>query len=115
VAPEKFVYCFLNALTALSAELEGRHYGGGVLELVPSEIEKVLVPVPHRVRPNLGKLDELVRKQSAQIVLARQSREILGGIGISRSAQETLFSAWMRLKNRRQRTPEPVEGEQDAA
>src|ERR1035441_1113791 len=32
-APEKLIYCFLNALTALSAELEGRHYGGGVLRL----------------------------------------------------------------------------------
>jgi len=32
-------------LTALSAELEGRHYGGGVLELVPSEIERLLVPL----------------------------------------------------------------------
>ena len=29
-APEKLIYCFFNALTALSAELEGRHYGGGV-------------------------------------------------------------------------------------
>ena len=28
---------FINPLTALSAELEGRHYGGGVLELIPSE------------------------------------------------------------------------------
>lgn len=28
------VYSFLNSLTCLSAELEGRHYGGGVLELI---------------------------------------------------------------------------------
>jgi adenine-specific DNA-methyltransferase len=115
VAPEKFVYCFLNALTALSVELEGRHYGGGVLELVPSEIEKVLIPLPNRLRPNLRKLDESVRSQPAQIVLAQQSREILGDIGVSRTAQETLLTAWTRLKNRRQRTPESVEGEQDAA
>jgi hypothetical protein len=29
--PETLIYCFMNSLTALSAELEGRHYGGGVL------------------------------------------------------------------------------------
>ena len=49
--PEKLIYCFLNALTALSAELEGRHYGGGVLELVPTEIEKLLVPIPSVCSP----------------------------------------------------------------
>ena len=41
---EKLVFSFVNPLTALSAELEGRHYGGGVLELVPSEIERLLIP-----------------------------------------------------------------------
>ena len=38
------VASFINSLTALSAELEGRHYGGGVLELIPSEIERRLIP-----------------------------------------------------------------------
>ena len=42
---EQLVYCFVNALTALTAELVGRHYGGGVLELVPSEIEKPMDPI----------------------------------------------------------------------
>ncbi len=51
----------MNSLTALSAELEGRHYGGGVLELVPSEIEKLLLPIPGKIRPNLRKLDAMVR------------------------------------------------------
>ncbi len=36
---------FINSLTCLSSELEGRHYGGGVLELVPSEIEHLLIPI----------------------------------------------------------------------
>ena len=45
VTPAQLVLSCVNSLTALSAELEGRRYGGGVLELVPSEIEKLLVPV----------------------------------------------------------------------
>src|SRR5690606_3680901 len=45
VSSHALVFSFINSLTALSAELEGRHYGGGVLELVPSEIERLLVPV----------------------------------------------------------------------
>ena len=51
------VASFVNSLTALTAKLEGRHYGGGVLELVPSEIEKLLVPVVPHSRDVLADLD----------------------------------------------------------
>jgi len=103
VAPEKLVYCFLNALTALSAELEGRHYGGGVIELVPSEIEKLLVPIPPNLRPQVQQLDKLVRKEDASSVLEQQSKHVLGELQVSRADQDHLLSAWFRLKNRRQR------------
>jgi adenine-specific DNA-methyltransferase len=115
VSPEKFVYCFLNALTALSVELEGRHYGGGVLELVPSEIEKLLIPLPEKLHPQLTQLDKLVRKESAQVVLEQQSQIILGQLGVSRAMQEQLLGAWLRLKNRRQRVAAETAGARDAA
>ena len=113
--PENLVYCFLNALTALSVELEGRHYGGGVLELVPSEIEKLLVPVPTRLRPQVNELDKLVRERPAHVMLEQQSRRILGELRVSRAEQDTLLGAWMRLKNRRQRTSDSTEDARDAA
>jgi adenine-specific DNA-methyltransferase len=103
LSPETLIYCFLNSLTALSAELEGRHYGGGVLELVPSEIERLLLPVPMKIRPNLSKLDALVRKSSAADVLELQNEVVLGALGLSKAQQDDLLSAWLRLKNRRQR------------
>jgi len=106
VSPQKLVYCFLNSLTALSAELEGRYYGGGVLELVPSEIEKLLVPVPQSVRPELRKLDTSVKTTNVLDVLKQQSEIVLGAIGLSRTDQERLLAAWLRLKNRRQRVTE---------
>jgi len=102
-SPEKLIYCFLNALTALSAELEGRHYGGGVLELVPSEIEKLLVPVPSTIKPEIRKLDTLVRQSNVGTVLEQQNQKVLGAIGLSKTGQDQLLSAWLRLKNRRQR------------
>lgn len=104
--PEKLIYCFLNALTALSAELEGRHYGGGVLELVPTEIEKLLVPLPSSVRPEIRKLDLLVRQSNVESVLEQQDKAVLGALGISKSNQDQLLGAWLRLKNRRQRLSE---------
>jgi adenine-specific DNA methylase len=100
---EKLVYCFLNPLTALSAELEGRYYGGGVLELVPSEIEKLIVPLPHFVKPELRKLDASVKNVPVLDVLEQQNRKVLGAIDVSKPDQDCLLSAWVRLKNRRQR------------
>lgn len=109
VSPETLIYCFLNSLTALSAELEGRHYGGGVLELVPSEIEKLLLPIPGKIHPDLSKLDALVRKSSAAEVLEIQNEVVLGALGLSKAHQSDLLSAWLRLKNRRQRISEADE------
>jgi adenine-specific DNA-methyltransferase len=103
---DKLVYCFLNPLTALSAELEGRHYGGGVLELVPSEIEKLLVPLPAGLRPALRALDTLVRGTDMAAVLELQGRAVLGGIGLPDGQQDQLLAAWRRLRNRRQRITE---------
>ncbi|HWY12611.1 MAG TPA: type I restriction endonuclease subunit M, partial [Bacteroidia bacterium] len=38
------VYSFYNSLTLAFAELNGRYYGGGVLELTPSEFKGLPVP-----------------------------------------------------------------------
>lgn len=100
---ETLIYCFLNSLTALSAELEGRHYGGGVLELVPSEIEKLMLPIPEGLRPDLATLDALVRTSNIADVLEQQNQVVLGALGLSAAQQADLLMAWMRLKNRRQR------------
>jgi adenine-specific DNA-methyltransferase len=37
-------FSFLNTLTLILAELEGRYYGGGVLELTPEEFKKLSIP-----------------------------------------------------------------------
>ncbi len=41
---ESIAVAFLSTLTQLSAELEGRSYGGGVLKLEPSEAGSLLIP-----------------------------------------------------------------------
>ena len=104
----QLVYGFLNSLTALSAELEGRHYGGGVLELVPSEIERLLMPNPEKITPDLKSLDRSVRSQKSDNVLEQQSAHVLGDLGISKSDQIELFEGWNKLRNRRQRVSTEV-------
>ncbi|CAB3915413.1 Modification methylase Eco57IB [Achromobacter animicus] len=100
---EALVYCFVNSLTALTAELEGRHYGGGVLELVPSEIEKLLVPLP-ALRPNLRQLDKAVRAGTSPLALLKtQDDKVLSAAGLSENESELLRQALIRIRSRRHR------------
>ncbi|MBZ0262120.1 MAG: N-6 DNA methylase [Hyphomicrobiales bacterium] len=105
VEAEKLVACFVNPLTSLSAELEGRHYGGGVLELIPSEIERLLVPLPKSSALDLNALDFAIRSSlSTHQVLANQGRVVLGALGLSGTKQERILEGWRKLKDRRHRT-----------
>jgi adenine-specific DNA-methyltransferase len=104
IEPDRLVYSFINSLTSLSAELEGRHYGGGVLELVPSEIERLVIPTPE-VPVHIDELDKLIRTGvHPEKLFTQQNKLILGGIGISKAEQETLLEAWNHLRSRRQRS-----------
>ena len=99
----QLVTSFINPLTALSAELEGRHYGGGVLELVPSEIERLLIPYPPHLKGDVRRLDNLVRTLPMDAVLERQGRIVLGAVGLNRGGQDELLSGWKKLRDRRHR------------
>lgn len=116
LGPEALVLGFVNSLTCLTAEIEGRHYGGGVLELVPSEIERLLLPV---IAPDRGELAEadlrFRRAQDHAAFLREQDACILGRIGLGGPESETLHRAWLKLRDRRLRTPADTEaGETEA-
>lgn len=102
---DQLVFSFVNSLTALTAELEGRHYGGGVLELVPSEINRLLVPRPVNGGHDLQALDQACRRNlPPDAVFAQQDAKILGSLGLAPSDVAELQNAWWTLRNRRQRT-----------
>lgn len=104
VKGERLVGCFINPLTALSAELEGRHYGGGVLELIPSEIERLLIPLPKEVNLDLQVLDASIRNRPTHETLERQGKVVLGALGISKATQSSALAGWRKLRDRRHRT-----------
>lgn len=104
VPARKLVYCFMNSFTALTAELEGRHYGGGVLELVPSEIEKLLVPIPEDIRFDLRSLDKRVREsKDPESLFREQDKSILIACGLTERECKIIQGAWKRVRSRRQR------------
>ena len=103
VDAKRLVSAFINPLTALSAELEGRHYGGGVLELVPSEIERLLIPLPEKGGSQIRAVDTAVRERSMDEVMLDEGRSPLRAIGLSDSEIEAIADGWTTLRRRRQR------------
>lgn len=106
IKPEPLVLSFANSLTCLTAEMEGRHYGGGVLELVPSEIERLLVPIIKATAADLTAADQSFRSTNDGAKFLRmQDAIVLGRLGLTKVEQELLHNAWLKLRDRRHRTP----------
>jgi adenine-specific DNA methylase len=88
-------------LTAASAEIEGRSYGGGVLELEPNEAERLLVPRTLRRGLPVAEIDRLVRAGKVAEVLKENDRLILRKFGLSAGDCATLRQIWEKMRARR--------------
>lgn len=101
---EDLAAVFHNSLTMLSAEVEGRSFGGGVLELVPSEISRLVVPLVPGAGVELDRLSADVDRDDGEVtesliehtdqLLVRHSR-------FEPSLLQLLRSARLRLQARR--------------
>lgn len=100
---ENLVCSFLNPLTAITAELEGRYYGGGVLELVPSEIEKIYIPVINDYQHKSTILNQLVKDGKIEEAIRLQGEAILVKLGFSTEDNDQLMKIWQKLRDRRLR------------
>ncbi len=100
--PELIVASIYTHLTAASAEIEGRSYGGGVLELEPTEAEKLLMPAVLGGGLAVEECDRLIRAGQLAEVLEENDRLILGHkLGLSAREYAMLRQIWEKMKNRR--------------
>lgn len=107
IDPVALVFGFVNSLTCVTSEMEGRHYGGGVLELVPSEIERLLIPIIQATPNDLKEADKKFRGATDDAeFLFLQDEIVLGSAGLPKEDREVLHCAWLRLRNRRHRVSE---------
>lgn len=98
----KFCSNAYTYLTAASAEIEGRSYGGGVLELEPSEAGKLLFPSNLAAAMPISDADRLIRKGRLEDVLEYNSKSVLQDeIGLSSQDCIYLRDIWERMRNRR--------------
>jgi adenine-specific DNA-methyltransferase len=92
----------INSLTFAWAEVCGRSYGGGVLELEPREAEEL--PSLYEFSENLDVdyLDKCLRSGYLEKAVAYSDRILLAkGLGLSGQEINRIQGAWHTLRNRR--------------
>jgi adenine-specific DNA-methyltransferase len=111
VGAADLVASFHNSLTLLTAEIEGRSFGGGVLELVPSEVSRLLVAVPGGFGAELGRLDGVARSiypGSEESLVDETDRLLVKHVnGLDTPVMEQLSEARLFLQNRRMERSAP--------
>ena len=89
-------------LTAASAEIEGRSYGGGGLGLGPTEAGRLLMPAKLNGAMSLAEADKLIRAGRLDDVLEENARIVLmEHLGLSAKECGLLKGAWTKMRNRR--------------
>lgn len=98
-----FIASFYNSLSLAFSEIVGRSYGGGVLELMPSEAGSILLPYQTENADLLATIDKMVReKKSIDEILEITNEVILkNGYGFTDKEIKLANSIWKKLSSRR--------------
>jgi len=92
----------VNSLTFAFAEVVGRSYGGGVLELEPGEAEELPIPYSGAANLDVSRVDSLLREGEYERALDYSDEIVLiRGLGISRADARRLRCIWQSLRDRR--------------
>jgi len=95
--------CFHNSMSFAFAEILGRSYGGGVLELMPTEAEKLPIPlVTFETASLFSEMDSLIREGLLEEAIDLCDRRILNErLGFNKKDIALMKSAWKDLSKRR--------------
>lgn len=98
-----FISSFYNSLSLAFSEIVGRSYGGGVLELMPSEAGKILLPYQTQNADLLFTIDKMMReKKNIDEILKITNKQILkDGFGFTDKEIKLADSIWKKLSARR--------------
>ncbi|NHA07717.1 N-6 DNA methylase [Mucilaginibacter sp. HC2] len=104
-AINNLVYSFYNSFTLLFAELEGRYYGGGVLELIPKEFQNLPLPYVNISVEGFNNFSSsFERKNTILDVLTINDQFILGeSLGLSLEAISKIQLIYKKLISKRLR------------
>jgi len=94
---------YYNSLSLAFAEICGRSHGGGVLELMPNEVENILIPYKKTNSKLLTKINEMMKQgKDIEEILSFTNPIILKeGYGFSENDIKIANNIWKKLLNRR--------------
>lgn len=110
---QAFISSFYNSLSFAFSEIVGRSYGGGVLELMPSEAGKIVLPYREENADLIITIDAMMRdNKSIDEILKITNKQILKvGFGFTDKEVELANNIWKKLSCRRigrgKKTPTP--------
>jgi adenine-specific DNA methylase len=103
VNEKAFIASFYNSVSLAFSEIVGRSYGGGVLELMPNEVEEIIIPYGTENEALFDIIDKLIRdKTDIEEVLKITNQVILKQhYGLTDEEIDLAHGIWKKLSNRR--------------
>lgn len=105
---ELAILSYYNSISFAFTEICGRSYGGGVLEILPSEVDKIRLPIIQNIAPEikyrlLDSIDTIIRmNKNIELALDLVDNEILiQMLGIDPETCRTFRHIWKKLRQRR--------------
>lgn len=94
---------YYNSLSLAFSEICGRSHGGGVLELMPNEVEEILLPYNLNNAELLPEIDKMIRakKNISEILKITNQKILKENFGFTDSEIELADSIWRKLSKRR--------------
>jgi adenine-specific DNA methylase len=100
---EAFTASYYNSLSLAFAEVCGRSHGGGVLELMPNETERILLPYHKDNTKLLSQIDKLIRNKTDIEEVLKITNEVIlqEHFGLTQNEIKLATNIWKRLSARR--------------
>lgn len=98
-----FTASYYNSLSLAFTEVSGRSHGGGVLEMMPNETERVLLPYDVKNEDLLLLIDEKIRNKTNIEEIVKITNEIIlkQNYGLTDKEIEIAHRIWKKLSTRR--------------
>lgn len=108
VEPENILLAYYNSVSFAFTEICGRSYGGGVLEILPREMDNILIPKIEKIDPVLRnnlltQIDNIVRNDDdIELALDIVDKEVLVGmLGVDSEICYKCRAIWKKMQARR--------------
>jgi len=94
---------YYNSLSLAFTEICGRSHGGGVLELMPNEVEEILLPYDEKNQDLLNFIDKGIRakKDISEILKITNDKILKENLGFSSKEIKLADNIWRKLSARR--------------